>query len=63
MGTHLADPADVLVARLLVESEVLVQPEADVVAIQPVRELVQVEKVLLECAGDRRLPVRVRGLE
>ena len=57
--THLADPTDVLVARLLVEPEVLVQPEADVIAIQTVRELVQVEEVLLECASDRRLPVQV----
>lgn len=53
--THLADAADVLVPRLLVEPEVLVQPEADVVAVQAVRELVQVEEVLLERARDRRL--------
>lgn len=54
-GTHLADPADVLVARLLVEPEVLVEPEADVVPVEPVRELVEVQEVLLERAGDRRL--------
>ena len=64
--THLADAADVLVARLLVEPEVLVEPEADVVPVEPVRELVQVEEVLLERARDRRLPVPcddIRGEE
>lgn len=54
-GTHLADPADVLIARLLVEPEILVKSEADVVPVEPVRELVEVQKVLLERAGDRRL--------
>lgn len=53
--TYLADTADVLVPRLLVEPEVLVQPEADVVPVEAVRELVQVQEVLLERARDRRL--------
>ena len=60
-STYLSDPPDVLVARLVVEAEVLVQPEPDVVPIEAVRELVQVEEVLLERARDRRLPVRARG--
>ena len=57
-GTHLADAADVLRARLLVEAEVLVQAEADVVAVEAVGELVEVEEVLLERAGNRRLDRR-----
>ena len=57
-GTHLADAADVLRARLLVEAEVLVQAEADVVAVEAVGELVEVEEVLLESAGNRRLDRR-----
>jgi len=48
----LADPADVLVAGLLVEPEIFVQAEADVVPVQSVRESVQMEQVLLESAGD-----------
>lgn len=51
----LADAADVLGARLLVEAEVLVQSEADVVAVKTVRELLEVQQVLLERARDRRL--------
>ena len=53
--THLADATDVLIARLLVEPEVLVEPEADVVPVEPVRELVEVQEVLLERTSDRRL--------
>ena len=53
--THLADPTDVLIARLLVEPEVLVESKPDVVAVEAVRELAQVQEVLLQRAGDRRL--------
>ena len=52
---HLPDPADVLVPALLVEAEVVVEAEADVVAIEAVGELLEVEEVLLERARDRRL--------
>jgi hypothetical protein len=55
---HLADPADVLVAGLLVKPEVFVQAEADVVPVQSVRKFVQMEQVLLESAGDRGLCVK-----
>ena len=54
-NAHLADAADVLSARLLVEAEILVQTKADVVAVEAVGELLEVEEVLLERAGDRRL--------
>ena len=49
---HLADAADVLVARLFVKAQVLVQAEADVVAIQAVGCETQVQQVLLEGCGD-----------
>ena len=49
--SYLTNPTDVLVPRLLVEAEVLVETKADVVAIQAVGELVEVEEVLLERAG------------
>lgn len=53
--THLADAADILVPRLLVKSEVLVEAESDVVAVEAVGKLLQVQKVLLEGACDRGL--------
>lgn len=52
---YLADPADVLVARLLIESEILVEAEADVIAVEAVGELLEVEEVLLERTSDGRL--------
>lgn len=49
----LRDAADVLVAVLLGESEVLVQPEADVVAVETVRgDLAVAEELVLEFHGD-----------
>lgn len=54
-STCLADSADVLVARLLVEAKVLVQTEPDVIAVKTVAELLQVQEVLLESTCDGRL--------
>lgn len=48
----LGDTADVLVAVLLAEAEVLVQAEAHIVAIQTVGRQAQVQQVLLEGGGD-----------
>lgn len=52
---YFADPADVLRARLFVEAKILVESEADVVAVEAVGELLEVEEMLLERACDRRL--------
>jgi len=52
---HLPDASDVLDPRLLVEAEILVEPEADVVPVKAVRELVTVEEVLLEGTRNSRL--------
>ena len=41
-STYLSDPPDVLVARLLIEPKILVQSETHVIAVEAVRELVQV---------------------
>lgn len=50
---HLRDAPDVLVAVLLAESEVLVQPEPDVVPVEAVRGHAAVaEQLLLELDGD-----------
>lgn len=49
---YLADPSDVLVSRLFVEPEVLVQPKPNVIAIEPVREPAQVQQVLLQRTSD-----------
>lgn len=56
--TYFSYPSDVLVAALLVESEVLVEPEAHVVAIETVRRVAEVEQVLLKCRRDGRLAGR-----
>ena len=45
---HLSYPPDVLLPILLTEPQVLVQAEADIVAIQPVGRKAQVEQMLLE---------------
>lgn len=58
----LADAADVLVARALVEAEVLVQPEAHVVTVEAVAEAVLVQQVLLERARDGGLRAARSGL-
>ena len=42
----LAGPSNILVPRLFVEPEVLVQSEPDVITIEPVRKLAQVQQVL-----------------
>ena len=42
-GSHLADTPDVLVTRLFVEPEVLVETKADVVAVEAVGEFVQMK--------------------
>ena len=55
-----SDPPYVLVPRLLVKSQVFVQPEPDVVPVQSVCEFLGVEEVLFECTGDRRLRVDSR---
>lgn len=55
VSSYLAYPADVLVAVLLGEAEVLVQAEADVVAVQAVGGVAEVEQVLLKSGGDGRL--------
>ena len=60
---HLADPADVLVPALLVEAEVVVEAEADVVAVESVGELLEVEEVLLERAADRGLAAGAEASE
>lgn len=55
LRTHLADPSYILVARLLVEPQILIKSKPHVVAVEPVRELAKVEEMLLEGDCDRRL--------
>ena len=55
---YLGDPADVLIAVLLREAQVLVQAEAHVVAVEAVGGHAQVQQVLLERRRDRRLARR-----
>lgn len=57
---YLADAADVLVAVLLGEAQVLVEAEADVVAVEAVGRHAEVQQVLLEGRGHGRL---ARGRE
>lgn len=52
---YLGNTTNVLLAVLGREAKVLVQAEANVVAIQTERRLLQVQQVLLERRGDRRL--------
>ncbi|KAI3478708.1 hypothetical protein L1887_59345 [Cichorium endivia] len=54
----LRDAADVLLAVLGREAEVLVEAKADVVTIKTVRRLLERQQVLLERSGDRRLARR-----
>ncbi len=49
---YLAYTSNILVPRFLIEPKILVEPESYIVAIKPVRELVQMEEVLLKCAGN-----------
>lgn len=44
--SYLADSANVLVPRCLIEAQILVQPEAHIVTVQPVGEFVEMEKML-----------------
>src|SRR3569833_1458248 len=53
--THLGYPSDVLVAVLLGEAQVLVQPEARIIAVQPVGGQTEMQQVLLQRRGDGRL--------
>lgn len=55
MVTYLGNAADVLVAVLLREAQVLVQAEADIVAVEAVGGQADVEEVLLQRGRDRRL--------
>ncbi|TLS23288.1 uncharacterized protein PpBr36_05932 [Pyricularia pennisetigena] len=55
---HLGDPADVFVAVLFREAQVLVEPEPHVVAVEPVRRQAQVQQVLLQRRRHRRLARR-----
>jgi hypothetical protein len=57
---YLGDAADVLVAVLLGEAEVLVEAEAHVVAVEPVRGQPDVQQVLLQGRSDGGL---ARGRE
>lgn len=60
MCPYLGDAADVLVAVLLGEAEVLVQAEAHIVAVEPVRGQSNVQQVLFQGRGDGGL---ARGRE
>ena len=48
LGTNLADSADVLIARLFVETKVLVQTETNIISIQAIGEFMEVQQVLLK---------------
>lgn len=50
--THLCYPADVLIAVLLGEAKVLVQPKAYIVAVETVCAVPEVQEVLLEGCCD-----------
>lgn len=52
MKTYLSDTANVLIAVLLTEAQVLVEAEADVVAVEAVRGQAQVQQVLFKGGGD-----------
>ena len=54
---YLADATDVLVPGLVIKAEVLVQAEADVVAVETVGELVEVKEILLQSACDGGLKI------
>ena len=59
LGTYLANTANVLVARLLIEAEVLIETEANVVTIEAVGELLEVKQMLLKRTSDGRLQQRL----
>ena len=53
---HFGYPPDVLVAVFLAESQVLVQPEPDVVAVETVGgDIALAQELVLQFDGDRRL--------
>lgn len=60
---HLGNAADVFVAVLFRKAQVLIEPEPDVVAVQPVRGQAQVQKVLLQRRCHRRLARRRQTCE
>ena len=55
VGSYLCNSANVLIAVFLGEPQVLVQPEAHIVTVQPVRCEAHVQQVLLQGRGDGRL--------
>ena len=58
IGKELGDfsyPADVLLAVLWAEAEVLVEPETDIVAVKPIGALARVQQRLFERDTERRL--------
>lgn len=55
---YLADSPNILVPRFLVKSQIFVQTKPNIVAVKAVSELVQMQKVLLESAGDGGLAAR-----
>lgn len=61
--THLRNPSNILPAIFLTESQILIQPESNIVPIQPVRRQPQMQKVLLERGGNGRLPTRREARE
>lgn len=58
LSLYLSDPADVLLAVLGREAQVLVQPEAHVIAVEPVRRQAELEEVLLQRRRNGRLAGR-----
>ncbi len=58
--SYLSNATDVLIAILLGESQVLVQPEAHIVTVEPVGGEADMEQVLFKCSCDGRL---ARGRE
>ena len=58
MPLYLSDPSDIFDSGFLVEAEIPIQPEANVVTIEPVGKFVQVQKVLLESTSDGRLRIQ-----
>ena len=53
--THLCYPPNVLIPVLLREAQVLIEAEADIVAVEPVRREAEMQQVLLEGRGNSRL--------
>ena len=60
VASHLGNTADVFVAVFFRETEVLVQPKADIITVESVRGQADVKQMLLQGRGDRGL---ARGRE